>query len=155
MVTKYREQQSSEQSQARTLLAQAPTQVNTPAIQTAATHEFYGTAAPFAEVNIQSQQGGTIILLTAKEGDSVQQGDVLVQFDESEQQLQIQKAKSTKNSALQQVQQAKSNLKNVQATVSPREQKSHETPQIKASKLFCFPSLKKESINGISLRLNF
>ena len=73
--------------------------------------EFYGTAAPSAEVNVQSKQGGTIIVLNGKEGDFVKKNALLVQFDESDQQLNLDKARSSRNSTLQQVQQAENNLK--------------------------------------------
>lgn len=75
---------------------------------------FYGTATPYDETNIQSKQGGTITMLKAKEGDMVSEGEVLVRFDDSDVQLELERAKSSKNSTLQQVQQAESNFKTVQ-----------------------------------------
>jgi RND family efflux transporter MFP subunit len=75
---------------------------------------FYGTAVPYDETNIQSKQGGTITMLKAEEGDMVSKGQVLVRFDDSDVQLELERAKSSKNSTLQQVQQAESNFKTVQ-----------------------------------------
>ena len=89
-------------------------------------HEFYGTAAPSAEVNVQSKQGGTIIFLKGKEGNSVKKGEVLVRFDDSEQQLNLEKARSSRNAALQQVQQAESNLKAAQTNVERNQQLFNE-----------------------------
>jgi RND family efflux transporter MFP subunit len=78
-------------------------------------HTFYGTVVPYEEANVQSKQGGTITMLKGKEGDAVRKGEVLVRFDNSDTQLELEKAQSSKNSALQQVQQAESNFNTVQA----------------------------------------
>ncbi len=86
-------------------------------IPDANTHTFYGTAAPLAEVNVQSKQGGTIIVLNGNEGDAVQKGDILVQFDDSEQQLNLEKSRSSKNATLQQVRQAKTTLKSAKTNL--------------------------------------
>ncbi len=80
-------------------------------------HEFYGTAAAVAEVNVQSQQGGTIITLNGKEGDTVKKGAVLARFDDSEQRLQIDNAVSSKTTAELQLQQAEAGLKTAQTTL--------------------------------------
>lgn len=89
-------------------------------------YEFYGTAAPSAEVNVQSKQGGTITFLKGKEGDSVEKGEVLVRFDASEQQLNLEKARSSRNATLQQVQQAESNVKAAQTNVQRNQQLFNE-----------------------------
>lgn len=78
---------------------------------------FYGTVVPSHEANIQSQQGGSITMLKAKEGESVKKGEVLVRFDDSDMRLELERAESSKNSALQQVQQAESNFNTVQTNV--------------------------------------
>lgn len=76
---------------------------------------FYGTVVPYEEANVQSKQGGAITMLKGKEGDTVRKGEVLVRFDDSDTQLEREKAQSSRNSALQQVQQAESNFDTVQA----------------------------------------
>jgi membrane fusion protein (multidrug efflux system) len=76
---------------------------------------FYGTVVPYDEANVQSKQGGTITMLKAKEGEAIKKGEVLVRFDDSDMRLELERAESSKNSALQQVQQAESNFKTVQA----------------------------------------
>ena len=81
------------------------------------TQTFYGTVVPYAEANVQSTQGGSITLLKGKEVDLVKKGDVLVRFDDRDTQLQLQQALASKNSALQQVNQAESNFQTVQANV--------------------------------------
>ena len=78
---------------------------------------FYGTVAPYNEANIQSKQGGTITMLKAKEGEAIKKGEVLVRFDNSDMRLELERAESSKNSALQQVQQAESNFKTVQTNL--------------------------------------
>lgn len=78
---------------------------------------FYGTVVPYAEANVQSKQGGTITLLKGKEGDLVTQGEVIVRFDERDTRLQLQQALASKNSAVQQVNQAASNFQTVQANL--------------------------------------
>ena len=75
---------------------------------------FYGTVQPFAEVKIQSEQGGTIIYMKAKEGDVVKKGEVLVKFDTKDKLLELENAKSSLNSSEQQVEQAVSNYNTVQ-----------------------------------------
>jgi RND family efflux transporter MFP subunit len=86
----------------------------TPAEEAANVNTFYGTAAPFEEANVQSEQGGTIVALNGKEGDAVRKGDVIVRFNDSDIRLQLEQAKSSRNAAAQQVQQAESNLKTVE-----------------------------------------
>lgn len=76
---------------------------------------FYGTVAPFAEANVQSEQGGTIVLLNAKEGDAVEKGAIIVRFDNSDTQLELEQAVSSKKSYQQKVQEAESNFKTTQA----------------------------------------
>jgi RND family efflux transporter MFP subunit len=93
-----------------------------PAEKPANALEFYGTTAPSAEVNVQSQQGGTLIVLNGEEGDFVQKGALLAQFDDSEQQLNLDNARSSRNTALQQVQQAESNLKSTQTNLKRNRQ---------------------------------
>ncbi|GAK61349.1 efflux transporter, MFP component, RND family [Candidatus Vecturithrix granuli] len=90
-----------------------------PAVQQGSgeTQTFYGTVVPFAEANVQSEQGGKITLLKGKEGDAVKKGDVIVRFDDSNTQLELQQAISSKNSALQKVQEAESNFTTVQANM--------------------------------------
>ncbi len=83
---------------------------------------FYGTVIPFAEANIQGEQGGKIIFLKGKEGDSVKKGELVVQFDGSDTQLEIQRATASKNTAIQTVNQAQSNLDTIQANVKRNEE---------------------------------
>lgn len=71
---------------------------------------FYGTVVPYDEANVQGKYGGKLVLLNAKEGDTVAVGEVIVRFDESDTQLQIQQALATKNAAIQGVKQAESNV---------------------------------------------
>lgn len=87
---------------------------STPEERAAAVNTFYGTAAPFEEANVQSEQGGTIIALNGKEGDAVRKGEVIVRFNDSDIRLQLEQAKSSRNAAVQKVQQAESNLKTVE-----------------------------------------
>ncbi len=75
---------------------------------------FYGTAAPYSEANVRAKQGETITMLKVKEGDSVAKGEVIVRFDDTNTKLELEKALSSKNAALQEVQQAKSNFNTVQ-----------------------------------------
>lgn len=75
---------------------------------------FYGTVNPVAEANVQSEQGGKILTLKGKEGEYVKKGAVIVCFDDSDAQLELQQAISSKNSALQKVQEAESNFNTVQ-----------------------------------------
>lgn len=123
MIAKLRDQGKTEQpkpgvSEPSSSGTQSPAQPSLQgSIPDADTYTFYGTAAPSAEVNVQSKQGGTIIMLKGKEGDSVTKGEILVQFDDSEQQLNLDKARSSKNSTLQQVQQAETNLKAAQTNL--------------------------------------
>jgi HlyD family secretion protein len=102
----------SPQTQDTVSAAVVPASTTLPAL-----HEFYGTAAPVAEVNVQSQQGGTIVVLNGKEGDAVKKGDVLARFDDSEQRLQIENAISSKTTAELQLQQAEANLKAAQTNL--------------------------------------
>lgn len=77
---------------------------------------FYGTAVPHAEANVQGKYGGRLIFLKGKEGDSVGKGEVIVQFDASDTQLQLQQAIAAKNTAIQNVNQAQSNFETIQTT---------------------------------------
>lgn len=81
------------------------------------THSFYGSAMPYAEANVQGEYSGKIIALPLKEGDVVKKGKVMVRFDDSDVRLQLAQARSEKETALQQVNQAQSNLSTVQADV--------------------------------------
>lgn len=90
--------------------------------ETTAVQTFYGTVTPHTEANVQSKQGGTITLLKGKEGDAVRQGDVIVRFDDREAQLELQQAIASKNSALQQVNQAESNFQTIQSNVNRYQQ---------------------------------
>lgn len=78
------------------------------------TETFYGTVIPHAEANVQGKYGGRITLLKGVEGDSVTAGEVIVRFDQSDMQLQLQQAIAGKNSALQSVKQAESNFEMAQ-----------------------------------------
>ncbi len=78
---------------------------------------FYGTVVPYAEAKVQSKQGGTITMLKGKEGDVVEQGEVIVRFDDRDTQLQLQQALASKNSAVEQVRQAQSNFQTIQTNV--------------------------------------
>lgn len=82
---------------------------------------FYGTAVPYAEANVQGKYGGKIVFLKGKEGDDVKKGEIIVRFDDSDTQLQLQQAIANKNSALEQVNQAQSNFETVQADVERQE----------------------------------
>ncbi len=102
---------------------------------------FYGTAVPYDEANIQSKQGGTITMIEAKEGDSIKKDTVLVRFDDSDMKLELESAKSSKNSALQQVQQAESNFKTVQTNVK------------RTQKLFDDGLVSKQELDSITNQL--
>lgn len=82
---------------------------------------FYGTAVPYAEANVQGKYGGKIVFLKGKEGDDVKKGEIIVRFDDSDTQLQLQQAIANKNSALEQVNQAQSNFETIQADVERQE----------------------------------
>ncbi len=82
------------------------------------TQTFYGSVIPYAEAKVQGKHGGTITFLKGKEGDRVKAGEVLVKFDTSDAQLQLQQAIAGKNSALQNVKQAQSNFETLQTTVN-------------------------------------
>ena len=86
---------------------------------------FYGTVVPYAEANIQSSQGGTITMLKGKEGTYIAKGEVVVRFDERDVQLELQQAMASKNSALQEVNQAESDFQTIQSNVE-RYQKLYE-----------------------------
>jgi RND family efflux transporter MFP subunit len=79
------------------------------------TQTFYGTVIPYAEANVQGKYGGKIVFLKGKEGDSVKKGEVIVQFDDSDTQLELQRAIAAKNAAIEQVNQAQSNFETIQA----------------------------------------
>jgi RND family efflux transporter MFP subunit len=78
---------------------------------------FYGTVTPYNEANVQGKHGGTITMLKGKEGDSVVAGDVIVRFDNTDTQLQLQQARASKNAALQGVEQAQSNFEMIRKNV--------------------------------------
>ena len=82
--------------------------------KTLVAHTFYGTVVPYAEANVQSEQGGKITMLKHKEGETVQKGNVIVRFDDSDTRLELEQAVSAKNSAIQKVQQAESDFKTIQ-----------------------------------------
>lgn len=94
------------------------TSVNIATQQENMLHLFYGTAGPYAEANVQGEQGGRITALPYREGDFVKKGDILVRFDESDTKLELQKAIAAKNTAMQQVHQAQSNFETAQANVN-------------------------------------
>ena len=75
---------------------------------------FYGTVIPHDEANVQSEQGGTIVLLKSEVGDTVKKNDILVRLDNSDRLLELEKAKSSKISLQQQLEQATSNYNTVQ-----------------------------------------
>lgn len=77
---------------------------------------------PYDETNVQGKYGGKIVFLKAEEGDDVQQGQVVVRFDESDTQLQLQQANANKNSALERVKQAESDFETVQADLKRQEE---------------------------------
>lgn len=85
------------------------------------TETFYGTAAPYQETNVQGKYGGKIILLKVKAGDDVKKGEIIVKFDDSDVQLQLQQAAASKNTALERVKQAESDFQTVQADVARQE----------------------------------
>lgn len=85
------------------------------------TETFYGTAAPYADINVQGKYGGKIVLLKAKAGDDVKKGEIIVKFDNSDVQLQLQQAAASKNTALERVKQAESDFQTVQADVERQE----------------------------------
>ncbi|MBD3306917.1 efflux RND transporter periplasmic adaptor subunit [candidate division KSB3 bacterium] len=81
------------------------------------TQTFYGTVCPYAEANVQGKHGGKILTLNAEEGEPVTAGEVIVQFDAEDVQLQLQQAIAAKNTAIQNVNQAASNFETTQKTV--------------------------------------
>lgn len=83
---------------------------------------FYGTVTPYAEANVQGEYGGKLIFLKGKEGDAVTKGEIIVQFDVSDTQLQIQQALAGKNTAIQSVNQAQSNFETIQANAKRYEE---------------------------------
>lgn len=83
---------------------------------------FYGTAVPYDETNVQGKYGGKIVFLQADEGDDVRRGEVVVRFDDSDTQLQLQQAQANKNSAVERVKQAESEFETVQADLERQEE---------------------------------
>ena len=83
---------------------------------------FYGTATPYAEANVQGEQGGKIVFLKGEEGDAVSKGEPVVRFDDSDAQLELQRALASKNTSLQNVKQAQSNFDTIQANVKRNEE---------------------------------
>lgn len=92
----------------------------------ALTQTFYGSVTPHAEANVQGKNGGTIIRLKGAEGDRVTAGEVIVQFDDTTTQFQLQQAIATKNTAVQNVNQALSNYETLQKTVKRQEELFNE-----------------------------
>ena len=86
------------------------------------TRTFYGTATPYAEANVQGEQGGKIVMLKGKEGDAVSKGEFVVKFDDSDTQLELQRAIAGKNTALQNVNQAQSNFDTVESNLKRNEE---------------------------------
>lgn len=82
---------------------------------------FYGTAVPYAETNVQGKYGGKIVYLKGKEGDDAKKGELVVRFDDSDTQLQLNQAEANKNSALERVKQAESDFETVKADVERQE----------------------------------
>ena len=114
------EQQASAQQNQTALKAEEGVPVKTVRIAAQdifSTHSFYGSAAPYAEANVQGEYSGKIIALLLKEGDAVKKGSVVVRFDDNDVRLQLAQAQSGKETALQQVNQAQSNLRTVQTDV--------------------------------------
>lgn len=83
---------------------------------------FYGTAVPYAEANVQNKYGGRLVQLNGKEGDAVEAGSLIVKLDDSDYRLQLEQALATKNSALQSVNQAESNLETAETDLKRYEQ---------------------------------
>lgn len=86
------------------------------------THTFYGTAAPYSRLNVQGKHSGKITYLKGKEGDDIKKGDVLVRFDDSDTQLQLQQAMAAKNAALESIKQAQLAFETLQRDVERQEQ---------------------------------
>lgn len=82
------------------------------------TQTFYGTAKPYAEANVQCKYSGKIVSLKGKEGDSVQAGETIVQFEKTDDSLAISQAEASKNAMLEAVKQAESNFETAQKTVA-------------------------------------
>lgn len=82
------------------------------------TQTFYGTAKPYAEANVQCKYSGKIVSLKGREGDSVQAGETIVQFEKTDDTLDINRAEASKNAALETVKQAESNFETAQKTVA-------------------------------------
>ena len=83
---------------------------------------FYGTVTPYAEANVQGEHGGKIISLKGKEGDAVSKGELVVRFDDSDTQLELQRANADKNTAIQNVNQAQSNYDTVKSDLERNEE---------------------------------
>lgn len=84
----------------------------------AITQTFYGTVQPYAEANVQGKYSGKIVMLKGKEGDSVQAGEAIVQFEKTDDSLELNRAEASKNAALEAVKQAESNFETAQKTVA-------------------------------------
>ncbi|GAK48924.1 efflux transporter, RND family, MFP subunit [Candidatus Moduliflexus flocculans] len=82
------------------------------------TQTFYGTAKPYAEANVQCKYSGKIMHLNGKEGDSVQAGETIIQFEKTDASLAISQAEASKNALLEAVKQAESNFETAQKTVA-------------------------------------
>jgi len=84
----------------------------------AITQTFYGTVQPYAEANVQGKYSGKIVMLKGKEGDSVQAGEAIVQFEKTDDTLELNRAEASKNAAFEAVKQAESNFETIQKTVA-------------------------------------
>lgn len=78
---------------------------------------FYGTAIPYAEANVQGKYGGRLVFLQGEEGETVTKGVTIVKFDEKDTQLQLQQAIAARNTAVQSVNEARSNYETTQTNL--------------------------------------
>jgi len=79
---------------------------------------FYGNVVPYAEANVQGKYGGKITLLKGNEGDTVKKGDIIVGFDETDTQLNLEQDRIGKKIALQGIAQAESNFETIKNDLS-------------------------------------
>ncbi len=128
------------------------------------TQTFYGTAVPYAEANVQGKHGGEIVLLKGKEGDFVNKGDVIVEFDDSDLQLEIQQMVTVKNTALQNVNQAQSNFETIRTNATryeellkegfvPKQQVDEVNNQLQAAQAALNTSLEAVKQTDAQIRL--
>ena len=71
---------------------------------------FYGEAVAYAELKVQSEQGGKIVYLQYKEGDNVKQKELMVKFDTTKLDLQIERAVFERKALQAQIKDAEVNL---------------------------------------------